>query len=90
MIEGRLRDLMLWRDATLFRRGSEGAATRLTRDGRSVSDALASADAIEAPSADELDWMDARGEPLNPDHPWWAERKLSAKELDAIRRGSPL
>ena len=82
MDEHRLADLSRWRDAQLFKRyGDEAAAYRLREYG--VDNALA----IEAPTADELQWTDVKGEPIDPDHTWWGYKGMSAIEKRARREG---
>lgn len=78
----RLNDLSRWRDAQLAKRyGDEAAAYRLREYG------MAKALEIEAPTAEELQWGDLKGEPIDPEHAWWGYKGMSAIEIAARRLG---
>lgn len=82
MHKDRLNDLSRWRDAQLVKRhGDEAAAYRLREYG------LGKAKEIEAPTAEELQWTDLKGEPINPDHSWWGYEGLSEVEKTARSLG---
>lgn len=75
MDSSRLADLMLWRDAQLFKsRGNEGAAIRLAK-GRTLSEAMDLVEKVLPPSQEERRWIDSEGEPIDPDHHWWKESR---------------
>ncbi len=80
MKEDPLAELSRWRDVLLVKRyGDEAAAYRLREYG------LTNALKIEAPTTDELQWTDLKGEPVDPDHSWWGYKGVSAVE-SALRR----
>ena len=73
MNEQRLAELSAWRDVHLFlRRGDEMAAVRLRKRGGTIPEAVARARALPQPTPEELRWVDANGEPIDPDHHWWS------------------